>query len=616
MKGWHWALGVVLQGVLSLLLLCGAPVRAEVLTQAHATVMVAGVVTRQAVQLPYHWDRVHHGKEGEAVFDMEFAAPDAVHEPYGLFLRRVGSTAEVRLNGHLLARLGDVQHPNRDDYAKAPQYVAIPEQLLVARNVLQVRIRADGGRRGGLSALEVGPHSEVYPHYTEAYTSRVVVSVVVAIISFLMGGAALALWYTQVDPTAAQPHTRDGIYLAAGLGELCWALRVGDVAWAQPPVAWPWWGGIITVAFAGWFCCMGLFCQHVALWHRLPSMRWVRWVLACLFGSSIVASVLSFSLQETLYMTAWLACANVLFMVYAGVFLVGALRQSDRTWKVLAWVGALNVAMGLHDWVEIRISNHYESDAWIRYSSVLFGLVLGYVVLTRFRSATAQARELLATLAARVADKEAELRASYAQLETLAREQARTAERTRILRDMHDGVGSHISAAIQQLQSNRENSRCGSRAEVLRTLRDAMDQLKLSIDAMHLPAGDITALLANLRYRMEPRFSAMGMELQWDVDLLPILPQMDFEAMRQLQFMLFEALSNVLQHAGARVLRVQAHAKAGIVVRVVDDGVGFDPQGVQRKGLLSMRERASAIGAQLHIISEPGQTVVEIAFPP
>ena len=46
-------------------LLVGAPLHAAVLTQAHATVTVGGVVTRQDVQLPYHWDRVHRGKEGE-----------------------------------------------------------------------------------------------------------------------------------------------------------------------------------------------------------------------------------------------------------------------------------------------------------------------------------------------------------------------------------------------------------------------------------------------------------------------------------------------------------------------------------------------------------------------
>ena len=114
-------------------------------------------------------------------------------------------------------------------------------------------------------------------------------------------------------------------------------------------------------------------------------------------------------------------------------------------------------------------------------------------------SASARARELSASLAARIAQKEAELRQSYQQVEELAREQERTHERTRILRDMHDGVGSHIGAAIRQLQSGQ-----ASRDEVLLTLRDSLDQLKLSIDAMHLPAGDVTGLLANLRFRLAP----------------------------------------------------------------------------------------------------------------
>jgi len=47
-------------------------------------------------------------------------------------------------------------------------------------------------------------------------------------------------------------------------------------------------------------------------------------------------------------------------------------------------------------------------------------------------------------------------------------------------------------------------------------------------------------------------------------------------------------------------------------VRVVDDGCGFDAAQQQRKGLSAMRERATAIGAQLHISSQPGRTAVEI----
>jgi signal transduction histidine kinase len=77
--------------------------------------------------------------------------------------------------------------------------------------------------------------------------------------------------------------------------------------------------------------------------------------------------------------------------------------------------------------------------------------------------------------------------------------------------------------------------------------------------------------------------------------------------------MLFEALSNVLQHAQARVLRIEAFANgSGALLRIIDDGRGFDVGQPLRKGLRSMHERATAIGAKLAIQSRPGRTSVEI----
>jgi signal transduction histidine kinase len=153
-------------------------------------------------------------------------------------------------------------------------------------------------------------------------------------------------------------------------------------------------------------------------------------------------------------------------------------------------------------------------------------------------------------------------------------------ERTRILRDLHDGVGSHISAAIRQLQSGR-----ASNDEVLQTLRDSLDQIKLSIDAMHLPAGDVTGLLANLRYRLEPKLNAADIELLWDVDLIEPLERLDAVGMRHLQFMVLESLSNVLQHAHASKLRIEAKAQGRwVVVRIADNGVGYDTTRPLRKG--------------------------------
>ena len=106
---------------------------------------------------------------------------------------------------------------------------------------------------------------------------------------------------------------------------------------------------------------------------------------------------------------------------------------------------------------------------------------------------------------------------------------------------------------------------------------------------------------------------ALDIELVWEVDELPLVAGMTNHDMRQLQYMLFETISNVLQHAHASEMRMQAHVEgAEVVVRVVDNGRGFDAQGTTRNGLSSMRQRADAIAAKLQISSEPGRTAVEI----
>jgi signal transduction histidine kinase len=580
------------------------------LTEARAAITVDGATTVKQVVLPYHLDREQGTRPAQAILEMRFPASAGADELYGMYLARIGNSAEIWLNDSLLVQLGDLRQRNADDFSKAPQYLSIPAQLLQPDNVIRIHLRADGGRRGGLSSLIVGPEHEVRPLFERATRWRMNASVAIAVFSLLVGTLALVLWATQFE-VGAGPAMRDSIYLSAGVAEFCWALRVGDIAIAHPPLPWPAWGVVQTAAFAGWICCVALFCHHAAGWHRHPSMVWMRFALTVLFGSSILASSLSYTLHQPLFLTAWLGFANLFFIVYAAVYLVAALRAPSTARLVVALAGMLNVAVGVRDWIAIRISGDYSESTWIRYSSVLFGLALGYIVITRFRAASAQAHDLMVNLASRVTEKEQELSLGYARLAQLGQQHERAAERTRILRDMHDGVGSHLSSAIRQLQSRRAD-----RNQVLQTLRDSLDQLKLSIDAMNLPRGDVTALLANLRYRLEPRFAASDVELQWHVDAMEEVPGFDGAAMRHLQFMLFEALSNVLQHAQARVLRIEACASGnGARLRIIDDGRGFDVGRPLRRGLASMHERAATIGAKLSLNSQAGRTVVEIVLP-
>jgi len=581
-----------------------------VLDRAHAEVQVAGQAQSAEVGLPYHWDRVHRTQGGWGKFELAFSLPDVPTDPWGAYLPRVGNAYRFWLNGNLLQEAGNPDLVNGEDHAKSSSYVPIPAGLLRPHNTLRIEIRADVGRRGGLSPITLGPAEQVLAKHQESQRWRVQVSMGIAVFSWLVALISLVLWITQDDPRPGRPR-RDNTYLWAALAELFWSLRVGDVAITDPPLPWPWWGIVVTASFAGWICCTALFCHHVAGWQGGRGMRRFGSGVAALFLSSIVASSLSLLAREPVYLTVWLGLANVCFVAYALVYTVAAWRLPDTARLLVAAVGCLNVAMGIRDWLTIRISGSLNDNTWIRYSSVLFGLTLVYIVVMRFREASAQAREARDLLAQRVREKELELQESYRRLEQLAREQERSAERARILRDMHDGVGAHISSAIRQLQSGRS-----SQGELLATLRDSMDQLKLSIDAIHLPVGDVTALLANLRYRLEPRLRACDIELEWAVDLIDPIPGLDAQAMRQLQFMVYEALSNVMQHAHARRVRIEAAVHDGLArIRLIDDGSGFDTQAPLRRGLKSMRERAQGIGVVLDLQSQPGRTVVAIGIP-
>lgn len=279
--------------------------------------------------------------------------------------------------------------------------------------------------------------------------------------------------------------------------------------------------------------------------------------------------------------------------------------------RLLSFAVFFNVLVGLSDLYRLRVSPSTDGSTGLYYSSMLFGLTAGYIVLMRFRAISDQARHLVQNLEKIVFERETELHTSYQKLEQLARQHERTTERTRILRDMHDGVGANISTAIRQLEFG-----LATRAEVLITLRESMDQLKLSIDAMNLPLGDLTSLLANLRYRLEPRLKAAGIELSWGVEQLPLMTWLDALAMRHVQFMVYEAISNALQHAGATVMRIELKPtqEGGAQLRVMDNGCGFDLSQVKQQGLSSLRERAKSLNALLQVISEPGQTVIQLTW--
>ncbi|MEP6825691.1 MAG: histidine kinase, partial [Ramlibacter sp.] len=230
---------------------------------------------------------------------------------------------------------------------------------------------------------------------------------------------------------------------------------------------------------------------------------------------------------------------------------------------------------------------------WSKYAAVTMALSVLLIVGLRFKRAREDLVTLNQSIQHRIEEREIELKTQYARLNLLEREKATADERARILRDMHDGAGAHLIAAIHQIESGDASS-----AELLETLGESLDQLRLTVDAMNLPDGDIGGLLGSLRFRLERRIAAAGLRLRWTADELPVLAHFGGTQMRHVQFILIEAISNVIQHARASELTISATCAAGqIELLVRDNGVG--PGGSSGNGLRTMKERAAIIDADL-----------------
>lgn len=187
--------------------------------------------------------------------------------------------------------------------------------------------------------------------------------------------------------------------------------------------------------------------------------------------------------------------------------------------------------------------------------------------------------------------------------ETHQRRSAVVEERQRIVRELHDGVGAHLVGLLSLIQRGPFDG-----LKVERAIKDALDELRLAVDTMQSGAISVAAALADLRYRLQPRLDAAGIQMEWQVaQELEAVELLAYEVFH-LQRVCLEAFTNVLKHAKARRVQVRgamldttAGAVRRIEIEVRDDGIGFGVNGASAtgQGIRNMRYRAGKLGAEL-----------------
>ncbi len=189
-------------------------------------------------------------------------------------------------------------------------------------------------------------------------------------------------------------------------------------------------------------------------------------------------------------------------------------------------------------------------------------------------------------------------------------------ERRRIAGDIHDAVSPLITGALYQTRAllldtsapDPERQRAGFQ-DIGTLLTNASDELHGVIFDLRPPDLDDLGVVAAIE-RYIANFSRGGMGTPTITVVGQEPPDLTPEIRVTVYRIVQEALHNVVRHSGAGEAVVALETFDGqFQVMIRDNGAGFDPEQAKRPtslGLLSMRERASAIGATLHIESTPG----------
>ncbi|MDD5298803.1 MAG: sensor histidine kinase [Rhodocyclaceae bacterium] len=456
-----------------------------------------------------------------------------------------------------------------------------------------------------VGSLYVGSEDALKPLYDERVFWQESLPRAAILVVLLLGGISFLFWLARRSET---PHL---LLALTAVAWLIWHLQYFTDFSADETAA-VWFGAIVDASISWVLVFIYLFA------FRFHNRRFPRLELAFLAYATgitlVTLPVWSWGVYGLIFQhdvnLAW-GLGTTLFISWL------AIRGGGLEFRLVALSLWPMVFFAAHDLFLLTGQRDPDSIHLFPYAAFfVFGAFL-FSIQRRYLLAMAGIEQVNASLDQRLRAREAELDIQHQQLRRAEQRQSLLNERQRLMRDMHDGIGSALMSSLALVEHG------GLPAERLaEVLRECVDELKLVIDSLEPIGHDLVTLLAALRFRLGSRLEAAGITIDWQMEDLPPLPWLEPPQALQVLRILQEALTNMLKHAHAGEIRISARrgdgaGTPGITVTLTDNGVGFAPDSVRGgRGLKNMRERARKLGAELRIETRPeGGTLLELNLP-
>ncbi len=529
--------------------------------------------------------------------------------PTWVLIDRVRSMVHAYVDGRLIWEGGPITDPVQR-LPNSPILLALPPPVGHddSATTLLVRVAAAPGERGGLGRVYVGEHAVLrglldsgrFWHVEAVYITSAIITVTAIYI--------LMLWrQTRGNATG---------YLALASAGFIWGLRnVNLTRWspATGPQWLEWLGGLLASCGSGWFiACLGLFLAPNYVAPAMPRLaRYITWAIwpFMLLGPILLLSPMA----RAEALALWLGLALPLLLAMAFGLAVFVWRNPSGTHFAFLALYLLLISLNVYDNATLRSPTRFGDMYLNHFGGVAFFILTTQLLVSRYGDLLRDFRRLNATLESRLSDRERELAIRHRELSRLEADRAQLEERGRIMRDLHDGLGSQLTLALLQ---SRVPATVEPAAKLEGLLQDCLDELRLAIYSLEPTASHAATVLGTWRQRVASSIESAGLKLVWAVDDVGeagLLVQSEVLAVLRI---VQEATNNALRHARASTLSLSLKATdRGLLIELTDDGCGPPVSTLSGHGLQNMHRRADDIGACLTIEAAHPGTRLRLLLP-
>ena len=562
-----------------------------------------------ATTLPDNWDGVRPDDQGYVWYAIEVPTAFASWERASVYLPASGMNAELWVNGIRAGGTGRMLPQQHSRHFYTPQLIEIPRGLWADQHLpteLHILVLGHPGYRSGLSGVWLGEHDDLLSSWRMRRFWQIEGNAATIVINFSMAVFVLLVGWRGAE---------HGAYRWFGTAVTVWALRNLNY-WVTNPAISDLLFAELCVSGEAWFTALfSIFSMRFSQLQQ-PGYQPVRWLQPFALAYAVCATLYFVSADN--YAAANAGFAAIAFigvgLTLFGLFRLVHLAFVNTTPHLVAVAcGALVYFVLLLNDFEIGVNRSSLGEIYLRqYAALPLFIAVTATLAKRYGDALRSAKDAAISLQSQVEAQRTELQANYLLLREAEREQARAEERSRVMGDLHDGLGLHLATALRQARSEK-----ASRSLLEASLQDCLDELRVAVDSLDELERDPLSILGSLRFRLAPRFAALGIDLQWDIapDLdSKQLPVLGASEALNLARIVQELLGNALKHSQATQVRLSlSPTHSGVCVRVADNGIGFDRTSVKPgRGLGNLEGRAQRLGARLTWKHSAPGTVVEV----